>query len=404
MDYSLYLHIPFCRTKCGYCDFFSLPNATESLRVDFGEALITEIQRAISEPPFIHGRIRSLYLGGGTPSLMSPSFFEELLGTSSVLRPHLLPDAEITVEANPESFSQDLASCLADLGVTRISLGLQSFDLANLAFLERQHEPKHTQRAIELVRRYPTLDLSLDLMTQFPGQSPDDVVRELRQLIAFEAEHLSVYGLGWEPGTPLDNARLKGKHTPLPSDRAADLFLLVSDHLSRAGYLNYEVSNFALPTKAARHNSGYWMGAPTLGVGPGAVSQLQAPFARWQTPRDLEAFMTHVRKGEAPARLEDQPDSEALLLERLYLGLRWAGGISFDELEGEFPVSRLEAIRRRSCQGKLGAAFDRGQAGIDFRESLFPTGFYTPSSSSKRLRLLPEDWLLLDEFVIELTR
>jgi oxygen-independent coproporphyrinogen III oxidase len=404
MDFALYLHIPFCSSKCGYCDFFSLPNASESDRATYGKALLREIERALQTPPFDEGALRSLYLGGGTPSLMPLQFFKDLLDPSFCVQKRLRSNAEITVEANPESVSENFIRVLSEGGVRRISLGVQSFQEKSLQLLGRQHTVGGAHRAIERVRGCSQMALSLDLMTQLPTQNESDLERDLHSLLSYAPEHLSVYGLGFESGTPLDRARLAGRVRPLSAEKSADIFLQVSERLEGAGYIHYEVSNFAQVGQGARHNTGYWLGETTLGIGAGATSQVQQPFARWQTPQDINAFLAAVEQGQAPERLYDRPDDEARLLESLYLALRWVGGVQLSTLEKNLCPDRFERLLIRSRQPEIRACFERGQGRSALLSSLFPKTPVIHEHQADAWCLAPRDWLLLDELVVELTR
>ena len=388
MEFGLYLHFPWCAGKCAYCDFYSMAAPDPALHLRTGRALLTETRRRLAEDPWAGGGLRSLYVGGGTPSLLPVGFFEEL---AADLVPRWVKGAELTVEMNPESLDPLLAYRLVESGFTRASLGAQSFEPERLALLGRRHSPTQTRRAVQYLREAGIPALGLDLITQTPGQTAIELERELQVLLELQPEHVSAYGLSWESGTPLSRRRDGGDLEELSQEAAAELYLHTSRRLRKEGYLHYEVSNFCRPGRASLHNTSYWEGRSVLGVGPGAVSTLFSATRgarRWKTLPDWRAFLDAVEGGDSPPSEEDLPDREARLLERVYLGLRWCGGLSPACLEEEFGRRRIDRLRRRAAGPGLAERFARGARG----------------EAPDAWRLDPEDWLLLDEIAVELVR
>lgn len=406
---GLYLHLPWCRIKCGYCDFYSLPTDDDALVERTGRALLADAGRVLAAEPGTG--LDSVYVGGGTPSLLPAGFYRQLLDPRSATGERLRPGAEVTVEMNPETVRPGWLPALAEAGVTRASLGLQSFAPERLAFLERVHSAGTARRVAREVREAGIPGLGLDLIYQLPGQTPTELERELDQLLELEPDHVSAYGLGWEPGTRLEARWKRGEAAPLDPDLAAELYLALSERLRGAGYLHYEVSNFARPGAAGRHNSRYWQGGETLAAGPGAVGnraldddEAGRPHRprRWKRAADWRAWLAAVEAQGDPPQSVDDPDEEGRLLERIFLGLRWSGGLSLDGLRAEFGAARCETVLKRAAREPLASAFERGRAQQATLERLF--GRPMPAPAGRTLRLAPQDWLLLDECVVELCR
>jgi oxygen-independent coproporphyrinogen III oxidase len=411
---ALYLHLPWCRSKCGYCDFYSLPTTDGALVARTGRALLKEadaVHAAEGRPP-----LASLYVGGGTPSLLPAAFFSELLHRGRPLGAALEPKAEITVEMNPESVRPGWLEALARAGVTRASLGLQSFDPRQLAFLEREHLPGTVRRVVREVRQAGIPGLGLDLIYQLPGQDAVQLDRELDQLLELAPEHVSAYGLSWEAGTPLAARQARGDGAPLEADRAAELYLQLSARLQQAGYLHYEVSNFALPGAGGRHNSRYWAGEAVLAAGPGSVGNRafddteagrpERPL-RWKRNADWRSWLDAVEAGREAPWCADEAEPEARLLERVFCGLRWIGGLSLAGIEAGFGRPRRQRLEERATRPALAAAFAAAAGETCTRETLaalFGPGGGPPPLSGPQLRLGPVDWLLLDEIVVDLCR
>lgn len=309
---GLYLHIPFCASKCRYCDFYSYPPAAGELDA-YTDALcrtMADWGREAKDTPF-----DTVYLGGGTPSLLGAARLAELLKEAKRCF-SLAPGAEITVECNPDSMTDALLDGLQRAGANRLSVGIQSAHDDELRMLGRRHTFAEAEDAVRRARAHGFGNLSLDLMYGLPGQTAERFLASVDALLAFQPAHLSCYGLKLEPNTPM------GRENPiLPDDDAqADLYLALCRRLNEAGFEHYEISNWAKPGKRSRHNSKYWDLTPYLGLGPGAHALWRGK--RFAYPRSTAEFIT----GCQPVPEEETPDFPAWA-EYLMLSLRTADGI-----------------------------------------------------------------------------
>lgn len=314
---GLYLHVPFCRSKCAYCDFYSLPRRQEQM-----DRYLDNLTRRLEQwGPRLGGHpVDTIYLGGGTPSLLGPRRLKALL--NAVRRTCCVdPAAEITLEANPDSADAALLDGALEAGVNRLSLGVQSADDGILARLGRPHTFQQAQQAFAHARQAGFQNISADLIYGLPGETDRGFREAVERVLALDPEHLSVYGLKLEPGTPLFRQVQLGE-TALPDDEAqADRYLWVCRRLEQAGLAQYEISNFARPGLESRHNWRYWRLQPYLGLGPGAHSDFQGRRFAWA--RDLDAFL----RGE-DLYSEDAAISPAeRRREAVMLGLRTREGI-----------------------------------------------------------------------------
>ncbi len=307
---GLYIHVPFCAVKCAYCDFYSLPE-----RADTWDAYVARIQQQLAQAAKrISGyTVDSLYLGGGTPSLLGGARIARILNSAHALfQPP--PDAEITVEANPDSMTDAFLHAAHKAGANRLSVGVQSAHDDELRALGRIHTFAQAQDAIRRARQAGFENISVDLMYALPGQTAQRLAQSIDALLALEPTHLSCYGLTLEPHTPMGR-----QHPVLPDEDAqADLYLLLCDKMAQAGFLHYEISNFARPGYESRHNSRYWKQSPYFGFGPGAHGDFHG--VRYAWPRDLTAWLS----GALPPEIEDDDIDRAA--EYIMLSLRTADG------------------------------------------------------------------------------
>ena len=321
---GLYLHIPFCRSKCDYCDFYSLPGGED--RMDgYLRALLRQLEEAA--PGAAGHSVDTVYVGGGTPTVFGGERLAALLAAVGRLY-RLAPGAEITCEANPDSAGEELLRALRRAGFGRLSLGMQSADAGELAAVHRRHTPEQTDAAVAAARRVGFENLSLDLICGLPGQTEESWRRTVEHALSLRPEHLSCYGLKVEEGTPL--ARRVAEGEVLPDDDAqADRYLWTVERLARAGFRQYEISNFARPGYESRHNLRYWRLEPYLGFGPGAHSDFGG--RRFAVPADLAGYLAGeaVPAGETVSRRERGN-------EYLMLGLRTAAGIAGEEYRRRF--------------------------------------------------------------------
>ena len=356
-----YVHVPFCRHRCGYCDF-TLIAGRDDLIGRYLEAIRIELTRL--EQPL---ELDTLYLGGGTPSHLGPAGLERLF---AVFAPWLLPvaGAEVTIEANPLDITAEFVAAVRACGATRVSLGSQSLAATTLAALDRDHRPADVARAVALIHE-AGLAVSLDLMTAAPGQSLANVEADLAAAIALAPAHLSVYCLTWEPGTAFAAARRRGDLAAVPEELERAMFEIAIDRLEAAGYEHYEVSNFARPGHRSRHNLAYWDCRPWEAFGPGA-----ARFdgrIRTTNHRSTTTWMTRVLAGEDPTGDVDQMTAADAARERLIVGLRRRAGVeraAFHDASG-LDLDRLAGDRIRRWVA-AGLADDDGHAVRLTREGL----------------------------------
>ena len=324
MHAGLYIHIPFCRKKCPYCDFYSIPSL--SLVPQWLEAVCREILAYKGLFPSFD----SLFLGGGTPTVLSREHWSALM---DALFTHFQfdPLTEITVEANPDDVTEGLMGHLRGLGVNRVSLGIQSFDDQELHALRRRHTSHRAMEAIRCIRHLGFSNLGLDLMYGLPGQTQAQWLKTLKQALDFAPEHLSCYQLTIEEETPFGKMRDKGDIHPLDEEAQRALFILTSSFLEQEGYLHYEISNFAKGREfTCRHNMKYWQHLPYLGLGPSAHS-FQGN-RRWWNLKSVEGYCDVLAGGRMPKAGEETLSKEQQDLESLMLGLRTMDGVALDRL------------------------------------------------------------------------
>ncbi len=320
---GLYLHIPFCLRKCPYCDFFSVAQHGTALS-EYVQWLTTDLQQAASHWP---GPVSTLFFGGGTPSLLTPDEVAELLRQVEELF-GFTADAEISLEANPGTLDPEKLAGYRLAGINRLSIGLQSLDDNRLLQLGRLHDAATGLQAVHDARWAGFDNISCDLMFAIPGQTPDDLTTDLDQLLALEPEHIAVYGLTIEAGTPFYERQAQGELSLPDEDEYIAAYRMLHERLNTAGYTHYEISNFAKPGRECRHNRLYWQRQPVLGLGAGAHSFRADDWGnRLAIPDDLAAYRTALQTGHNPARLIETFDRHQAMIETLYLGLRTAAGV-----------------------------------------------------------------------------
>ena len=348
---SLYVHVPFCVVKCGYCDFnsFAVPERDPSMD-HFLDALDAELEARWSKGD----RPRSVFIGGGTPTYLDTARFARLL---EILADHvdLAGCPEVTIEANPESVDSDKARIAKDAGVNRVSIGAQSFQSDALLFLERAHDTAAAHRAFDLFRGEGFENISLDLIYAWPGQTEDRWADDLRILREIDPDHVSSYALTFEPGTKLTHQLNHGHVEPIDEDLERRLFETTHEVLADAGYEAYEVSNFAGRGGPCIHNDHYWQQGDYVGVGPGAATHV----AGWRATnlKPIDRWASAVRSGLGPigeAETLSRPDRAA---EALWLGLRRKIGVSLTEIArrtGFDPAERFsDVLNQCSAEGQI---------------------------------------------------
>jgi oxygen-independent coproporphyrinogen III oxidase len=334
----LYVHLPFCASRCGYCDFVTVVGRRGQHRA-YVDALLTELAL---ERERLAPRLESLFLGGGTPTFTQPGELERLLVA-------LPPALEVTVEANPETVTPELATLLRRCGVTRVSLGAQSFRPRLLEVLERQARPDDVRRAVYALRDARFDNTSLDLIYGIPGQSTADLDADLSDALALAPEHLSCYELEAKPGTRFTHAY--GAELARQAEAMESYLECVVARLTGSGYRWYETANFCRRPELAdgrdlrsQHNLAYWRGRDYLGLGIGAVSTIEG--RRWRTTPRLGLYLRALRAGQLPPREVEVLPGAARSMERVLLGLRLDEPFALDGLERAVDAQAVERLRR----------------------------------------------------------
>ena len=328
---GLYFHIPFCKRKCPYCDFYSVTGQ------DHLAAFLAALHREIALRAAPAMVVNTVYFGGGTPSLLSPSAVADVL---AAVQAHfnLLADVEITLETNPGAVGLDGLTRLRKIGVNRLNIGVQSFRDDALRFLGRIHNRAEAGAVIDQARSAGFDNLGLDLICGLPGQTVSDWVADLEQALVYRPEHLSCYILTFEPGTPMTCDLERGRLAPLEESRVVDMFETTAAFLSRHGYDHYEISNFArTPDFRSRHNMKYWHFEPYLGFGPSAHSY-RGNTRSWNIA-DLAVYLQRLAQDRRPEDGREVLSREQQVLEALLLGLRLKEGFSIVDFEQRFHLS-----------------------------------------------------------------
>jgi len=385
VPFSAYLHVPFCRVRCGYCDFntYTSGELRGAKQEDYASTLISEIaiaERVLAEA----GALRpmdTVFFGGGTPTLLPAGDLARMLDAAASAF-GLVDGAEVTVEANPDTVTPEVVRTLADAGVTRLSVGMQSAVPHVLAALDRTHRPENVQTAVAAAKD-AGLAVSVDLIYGAPGESLGDWERSLDAALELESDHISAYALIVEDGTKLARQIRRGDVPTPDDDLQADMYELADSRLAAAGFEWYEVSNWARPSTGSgsphdnrsRHNLAYWRGSDWWGFGPGAHSHVAG--LRWWNVKHPAAYAQRLAAAESPAAGTERPDDEARMLERVLLLSRLGEGIA---------VAELPAANRARVAG------------------LIADGLVDPASAVRgRVRLTLKGRLLADAVVRELT-
>ncbi len=335
-DFGVYLHVPFCRVRCGYCDFntYTASELRGARQDDFADTLAAEVRLAGRVMDAAGGRrvASTVFFGGGTPTLLPPGDLARML--DAVRAEFGIADgAEVTVEANPDTVDDAVMETLAAAGVTRVSIGMQSAQPHVLAALDRTHDPANVATAVAAARR-AGLDVSLDLIYGAPGESLDDWRSSLESAAVLEPDHISAYALIVEDGTKLARQIRSGAVVEPSDDLQADMYELADELLADAGYDWYEVSNWSRGVEhRSRHNLAYWRGTDWWGFGPGAHSHVAG--LRWWNVKHPAAYAQRLAAEESPAAARERPDETARRLESVLLRSRIREGLAVSELLGE---------------------------------------------------------------------
>jgi oxygen-independent coproporphyrinogen-3 oxidase len=350
---GLYVHVPFCRSKCPYCDFYSHTDLTLIPR------WLTALEKEADFYPKRFPLFDTLYLGGGSPSVLNENELGRLL---EILfnRFTFSPDSERTIEANPNDLNPAKLEMLCQRGFNRISLGVQSFNDHELSFLKRRHTAKETEKVLAWIRKAAFDNVGLDLIYGLPGQTVDSWRATLEKALAFHPEHLSCYQLTVAKGTLFWGLKEKGDLRPIPEEAERDFFMTTSRFLEDHGYIHYEISNFARDENYfSRHNQKYWRREPYLGLGPSAHSFRKNQ--RWWNITSFSKYCMSLEKEVAPIKEREVLDAEQVRLETISLGLRTKTGLDLG-IFGDRP----------DLKGRINKVVEGGWASIE-RNRLVPT-------------------------------
>ena len=333
------MHIPFCVKKCPYCDFYSITDT--SLEPRFISAVISEMDM-ICNLPF---KFDTLYIGGGTPSVLETELITRIIETASGLY-KLLPDSEITIEVNPGTVQPEKLREYKNAGVNRISIGVQSFQENNLNFLGRIHTVKDADLAIKWARDAGFENIAIDLIYGIPGQTRETWLCDLEQAVLYEPEHLSCYMLTFESGTPMEKNLQKGSFKPMGGKKVGELFTATIEFLTGKGYAQYEISNFARAKNLrSRHNQKYWSFAPYIGLGPSAHSFIK-PKRCWNKT-SVTAYIKDLEEGRIPIDGQEVLSKEQMMTESIFLGLRKADGIDVSKFNSIFDENFFKIFEKQ---------------------------------------------------------
>lgn len=348
---GLYIHIPFCEKRCRYCDFYTLAGSRGRIP-DYLAALQRELALRAAEPFWQRQRFATLFFGGGTPSLLSPQQIAEILD-SCFAQLRFAERVEVTLEANPGTIDGTQMAKYRAVGVNRLSLGVQSFDAAELTLLERVHSPQQALVAAQNARYAGFENLNLDFMFALPNQTLARWQQTLQQAVALAPDHLSAYNLTIEPGTPIHAAIQRGELKPLTPEEEREFFAFTIGFLEQHGYRHYEISNFAKPGFAARHNLKYWDGSPYLGLGASAHS-FDGKRRFWNVA-NLRKYLERLAQGKPAEEGEEKLTLQQRMFEFAFLGLRQRRGIPLAEFSQKFKMPLAQAfngeLRRLEAQG-----------------------------------------------------
>lgn len=337
--FSLYIHIPYCISKCPYCDFNSHVVA-EVPEDNYIGALLAELDYYADLNEWRGACVKSIFLGGGTPSIFQPASIRKLLARAAAAFP-LAADCEITLEANPGAADSDRFLGYREAGVNRMSLGVQSFQSGLLRFLGRAHSAEEAERALLLAKRAGFENFNLDLIFANPGQTLQDLEDDLDAALRFEPPHLSAYNLTFEEGTPFHHEYRAGRLKNLDEDEEIAMAELIERKLLAAGLRRYEISNYAIPGKCSRHNVNYWRGGDYLGLGAGAHSykKLDAGSAyarRWSNEKNPGRYMAEIERSRRAVVERETIDPPKAAVECMFLGLRMTEGVAVDAFRAKF--------------------------------------------------------------------
>jgi len=363
---SLYIHVPFCFHKCHYCDFYSIVD-TRDRQEAFTDRLVSELNALAA---FSRSPLKTVFIGGGTPSLLRVDLWKRLLVTLNERFDfeEISKDScgEFTVECNPETVTRELMDVLKNGGVNRVSMGAQSFNPQHLKTLERWHNPENVTVALSHARAAGITRCSIDLIFGVPGQTMSDWQDDLTRAVALGTQHLSCYGLTYEQGTAMTARLQRGDFTPIDDDLEADMFDAAASTLADVGFYRYEISNFARPGHECKHNLMYWRQGNWLAAGPSASGHLDG--LRWKNSPRLDDYLSFAQNGFAPLAEFELPDTKRNLTELLLTTLRLREGVAAERIHPlaqaagpEILPRLLHWATRRRESGHMTAPVERYQ-------------------------------------------
>ncbi|HHY36068.1 MAG TPA: radical SAM family heme chaperone HemW [Firmicutes bacterium] len=351
-DIALYIHVPFCRQKCYYCDFVSFPYGQEPVQ-RYLKGLERELE--LYSRRLAAKRVKTLYFGGGTPSCLSARELAALLALIS----RYVPAEQIeegTMECNPGTISREKLRIIKEAGINRISLGVQALQDEHLARLGRIHRTEDVYRSYDLLRREGFHNIGFDLIFALPGQTLAQWEETLKGVLALAPEHISTYNLIFEEGTPFHRWREEGKLVPPPEELDAAMYQLALEMLPAAGYRQYEIANFARRGRECRHNLTYWRNEPYLGLGPGAHSY-DGKRSRWANEASLEKYLAALNEGRVPVATREVLSLELERAETVILGLRLCQGLERSRFQKRFQQDLFQvyagSLEKLARQGLL---------------------------------------------------
>lgn len=375
---GIYIHVPFCQRKCLYCDFYSEDHALERLE-HWAEALLKEIALRLKQLPH-DTKLATLYIGGGSPNLLTATQLQAIVKT---IKEGIVWDSQVefTLELNPHLLEKQLLAAMETVGVNRVSLGIQSLQEGELQTLGRLHNVYDCYRAVADIRHVGIKQLSLDLIYGIPGQTLATWQDSVRKAVDLQPDHLSLYNLTYEKGTPLAEALEQGKIQPVEDETEWQMYSWAAAYLNQKGYDHYEISNWAKPECYARHNRGYWRFQPYLGFGPAAHSLYRRH--RFWNVSSIDEYIHLIEQNKLPIAGEEYLDSRKRSLEILMLKLRTSDGIAITTLE-RICQTEWQAIRA-SLQEKLGSDIQRYLRVASSHVSLTLSGWFVYNSIIKIL-------------------
>jgi oxygen-independent coproporphyrinogen-3 oxidase len=363
---GLYLHIPYCLHKCGYCDFNS-HNINEAEMESYVQALLNEMEQAAKNAR--NYRVDTIFFGGGTPTTLPSSDLTRILEACHS-NFHWLDGAEVTCEINPATIPQSDLKEMREAGFNRLSIGVQSFDPDELKRLERVHTVDEVYLTVERARQAGFDNLSLDLMFGLPGQTMKRWQDNLQKALDLQPEHISAYNLTIEPDTVFYKQQAQGQLTMPPDDFQRQLFEITIDTLTQAGYLRYEISNYAKPGRRCRHNVNYWMNGEYLGLGAGASSAFKGD--RYKNVNLPARYIAQINESQTAVESRETPSPQQRMGESVMLGLRLREGIHLPNFEQQFGIPFREAFRNAIARLKeTGLLEIRGGRAFLSREGWF---------------------------------